>query len=210
MSEKLPVKIIALQPDIQPTETILDEQSCTIGRAPQCEIVITGMQSKLVSRLHARIDVSGPRYLLQDEKSANGTYVNGRKIFEPHLLVHQDAIGLGSPAPLLRFVDDDTTSLTEHRLLYDERFRHFMLDNVKVELSPGQFRLLEHLYKHANLVCSRQTCYEAMRSVPYEPARDSNALDRAVSKLRGRLRQVAPDAGDMIELIRGRGYRLNL
>lgn len=49
----------------------------TIGRAPECDIVV---QDVLASRLHARI-TSGPSgVVIEDLGSANGTFVNGRRI----------------------------------------------------------------------------------------------------------------------------------
>lgn len=49
----------------------------TIGRSPECSIVI---DNKLVSRLHASIQKIRDAYFLKDENSTNGTFLNGRRI----------------------------------------------------------------------------------------------------------------------------------
>lgn len=49
----------------------------TIGRSSDCSIVI---DNKLASRLHATIQKIRDAYFLKDEKSTNGTFLNGRRI----------------------------------------------------------------------------------------------------------------------------------
>lgn len=53
------------------------EGSTRIGRAPECELVL---DSREVSRVHARIEAWEGVYRLVDEGSSNGTYVNGRRV----------------------------------------------------------------------------------------------------------------------------------
>jgi pSer/pThr/pTyr-binding forkhead associated (FHA) protein len=84
----------------QPLSYALMTDICTIGRSPICHVLI---QQATVSRLHARIERSNGHYLLSDVGSANGTFVNGRHLRAPHLLVDGDMIGLGSAIPVLRF-----------------------------------------------------------------------------------------------------------
>jgi pSer/pThr/pTyr-binding forkhead associated (FHA) protein len=77
-------KLIALREDIKPVEKIIESDVCTIGRSPTCQVVIP---DKIVSRLHARIELDeGRRYILHDTNSANGTFINGQRIRDPHLL----------------------------------------------------------------------------------------------------------------------------
>ena len=49
----------------------------TIGRSPECSIVI---DNKLASRFHATIQKIRDAYFLKDEKSTNGTFLNGHRI----------------------------------------------------------------------------------------------------------------------------------
>lgn len=203
-----PARLIALAEhaaEIQPEDYLLEADICTIGRSPLCQIVVT---RPLVSRLHARIERTGPRYLLHDTSSANGTFVNARRITEPHLLADQDLIGLGSSAGLLRFLDADPTFVPSGRLRYDERAMLFYLGAQPLELPPTQFRLLHHLYQHLGDVCTRESCAQAIWGRDYEPGLDADALDRIVTNLRSQIRQIDSTA-DLIKTRRGVGYELS-
>lgn len=192
--------------EVQPADFVLESDICTIGRSPICQIIV---QRQLVSRLHARIERAGPRYFLHDAGSANGTFVNGRKLAEPHLLGDRDTIGLGAPAPLLRFLDADPTFVPTSRLRYDERTMLFFLGAQPLELPPTQFRLLHHLYQHTGDICQRESCAQAIWGRDYDPGMDADALDRIVTNLRSQIRQIDPTA-DLIKTRRGVGYELTL
>lgn len=206
-AETLPTQLIALHDDVQPGQFILPTGGCTIGRSPQCDIIIHNR--KEVSRLHAQIEPEGPRFVIRDHNSANGTFVNGARIYQPHLLQDRDTIGLGMPAPLLRFADADPTHVLAPRLLYQEKTMTFLLDNEPLVLTPQQFQLLSLMYRHSGEVCSRESCAEAIWGRPYEPGLDADALDRAIANLRRVLRQTAPDA-DLIQTRRSLGYVLTI
>ncbi len=191
---------------VQPAKFYLVNDVATIGRSPQCDIVV---ESKAVSRLHSKVERDGLRYLLSDTHSANGTFVNGRRLREPHVLQDEDQIGISQPAPLLLFVDADPTEFIAGQLRYDERSMTFFLDKQPLELTPAQFRLLFHFYQHAGVVCTRESCAEALWGRDYDPALDTEALDRAISNLRHKLREIKPEA-DMIKTVRGLGYVLEI
>lgn len=203
-------KLIALQPDIQPGEFILDADVCTLGRSPTCHIIIA---RPVISRLHARIerDEAG-RYILYDIQSANGTFVNYRPqtLREPYRLHHQDTIGLASPESLFRFEDGAATAPVHHsRLYYDQTQAHFFFDQQPLPLTPTQLRLMQHLYHHAYDLCTRASCAEALWNRSYDPILDDQALDRIVSNLRQQLRHLAPES-EFIITRRGIGYILVL
>lgn len=99
-------KLVALFKSIEPDEYVVETDVCTIGRSLTCTI---NVPAGSVSRCHARIERHGAHYLLCDANSSNGTFVNGRRIQEPHLLRDQDLIGLSADAPVLRFEDPDST-----------------------------------------------------------------------------------------------------
>jgi len=67
----------------------LENSQYVMGRHPDCDIVL---ESGSVSRQHARISKSGESFLLEDMKSRNGSFVNGRLINEPTKLVEGDTI----------------------------------------------------------------------------------------------------------------------
>jgi DNA-binding response OmpR family regulator len=203
---QLPARLLAMSADVQPGESVLEADAYTLGRSPLCQIMVP---RSIVSRLHAKIERDGPRYQLVDAGSANGTFVNGKRVQAPHLLSDRDLIGLGAASAILRFVDPDPTVIPVTRLRYDERTMTFTLGNSPLDLTPAQFRLLHHLYQFAGEVCTRESCAAALWGHDYDPGMDADALDRAFSTLRGQLRRVDAEA-DLIETRRGLGYVLHL
>jgi hypothetical protein len=98
---------IALEPPaatllVPPVTTVL----CRIGRDPRNDLVVSGALVH-VSRQHVqvqvRIDAAGTAFLLIDERSRHGTFVNGVRLAEPVVLRDGDEIGLGAPRCLLLF-----------------------------------------------------------------------------------------------------------
>ncbi len=68
-----------------------DKNEVTIGRDPEADIQIDNIS---VSRIHAKI-IIGPNYfLLQDLKSTNGTFVNGKRV-EQKYIKEDDEIMIG-------------------------------------------------------------------------------------------------------------------
>jgi hypothetical protein len=75
-------------------ELILSKPAITIGRAESCDIGLFG--DPKVERNHARIILQGNRYLLKDEDTPAGTYLNGKRIGEVAPLRSGDVIRVGS------------------------------------------------------------------------------------------------------------------
>ena len=73
----------------------LDKPEITIGRAPNSDILLS--KDKLTSRRHATVHYENGRYTVRDERSANGTFVNGQQIEElvPVELNDGDHLGIG-------------------------------------------------------------------------------------------------------------------
>lgn len=76
-------------------EFVLEKLEFAIGRAPNSDILLS--KDKLTSRRHATIRYENAEYILQDERSANGTFVNGQQIEEkaPYKLHDGDRVGIG-------------------------------------------------------------------------------------------------------------------
>lgn len=76
-------------------EFVLEKQEVVIGRAPSSDILLS--KDKLTSRRHATIHYENGIYTLTDERSANGTFVNGQQLDEkvPYTLRHGDRVGIG-------------------------------------------------------------------------------------------------------------------
>lgn len=76
-------------------EYMLDKPQMTIGRATSRDIALP--DDKLVSRRHLVVSCEQDGYILRDEGSSNGTYINGQlmEIMHPHRLQEGDQIALG-------------------------------------------------------------------------------------------------------------------
>lgn len=70
----------------------LEKNTTSLGRGSQCDIRVS---DHLVSRRHAAIVFENNEYILRDEKSSNGTLVNG-KIRTKHTLINGDRIHIGN------------------------------------------------------------------------------------------------------------------
>lgn len=70
----------------------LDDNDVVIGRAETSRLFIN---SDLVSRHHATIAYVGTRYVLRDEGSTNGTFVNDVRLTEPRPLDDGDTVKIG-------------------------------------------------------------------------------------------------------------------
>jgi predicted component of type VI protein secretion system len=73
----------------------LEKPEISIGRAPNSDILLS--KDKLTSRRHATVRNDNGSYVLYDERSANGTFVNGQQLEEmtPRVLQDGDHIGIG-------------------------------------------------------------------------------------------------------------------
>jgi hypothetical protein len=80
-------------------EMILSKPEITLGRGEWCDVGLFG--DPAVEKTHARIRRSGNNYVLADEETAGGTFLNGQRIRQPALLRSGDAIQIGSS--VLRF-----------------------------------------------------------------------------------------------------------
>lgn len=76
-------------------EYVLDKPQISIGRASSRDISIP--QDKLISRRHIVVSYKDGNYVIFDEGSANGTYLNGilLEAMHPYVLKHDDLITLG-------------------------------------------------------------------------------------------------------------------
>jgi predicted component of type VI protein secretion system len=69
----------------------LDRPQMVVGREPGCEITIDNLG---ISRKHCAFAAKGEAFIVQDLGSANGTFVNGKKIVE-HFLNDGDEVVIG-------------------------------------------------------------------------------------------------------------------
>ncbi len=67
----------------------LEGNTAILGRHPDCDIVL---ESGSVSRQHARVVLADGGYYVEDLRSRNGTYVNGRMVTSRQLLTEEDEL----------------------------------------------------------------------------------------------------------------------
>jgi sigma-B regulation protein RsbU (phosphoserine phosphatase) len=70
-----------------------DKPLLVVGRLPESEIFI---DEPVVSRHHADIFQVGEKYFVRDAGSRNGTFLNGKRVFQPAELAPGNVIGVGS------------------------------------------------------------------------------------------------------------------
>ena len=85
-------------------------------------------------------------------------------------------------------------------LVVDLRTRRVRMSGGEVELSAREFTLLETFMRHRGQVMSREQLLDHVWGYDYDPG--SNIVDVYVGYLRKKL------GGDLIETVRGMGYRL--
>lgn len=191
------------------SEIVLNRLAVTIGRDYTCDIVIPKDE---ISRRHAEISYQAPRYILTDKESTNGTYVNGQKLTQPHLLRNDDLIGLGDIEPLFRFGDPDPTRKVKSHVTFDTVKLIFFWRGQLLDLTPREFRFLHFLYQHKNTVCNRDGCAVAVWGRLYEHGGDDEGLDSIVGNIRRKCRQLDDSVNphSVIQTRRELGFLLSL
>ena len=90
--------------------------------------------------------------------------------------------------------------LTAGNIVLDLRTRRVAAGGQPIDLSAREFTLLETFMRHPEQVLSRQQLLDVVWGYDYEPG--SNVVDVYVGYLRKKL------GSDLIETVRGMGYRL--
>jgi pSer/pThr/pTyr-binding forkhead associated (FHA) protein len=178
-------------------------ETTTIGRAVECDIVIT---SKRVSREHSRLRREGRRVLLADLGSTNGTFLNDERILEPMELRDGDTITIGDVK--FTFRDPDTTigGMLRVELDLDASAGIVRVNRRVVNLSPKEFALLMHLYERRGKVCSKDDIGKAVWPEYQEGIYDYQ-IENLVRRLRARL-EPDPSNAQLLITVRGLGYKL--
>lgn len=98
----------------------------------------------------------------------------------------------------------DSQVLRFNRWTMDRNRRHLVSPSgVVVNLSSGEYRMLEALVSHPNRVLSRDQLMELLQGRSWGPF--DRSIDVQVSRLRRRLKENSEDE-DLIKTIRGEGY----
>ncbi len=188
---------------------LLNRDIISIGRRKDNDIVLPDRQ---VSRLHARIERQGDRYVLHDCGSKNGTFVNGHPVVAPQPLTDGDEIqialgfklffvGAEATAPLFRY--------PHRRIELNERSKQVWVAGQELQppLSSAQYRLLHLLHRNAGNVCSRDEIVQAVWPETGGVGVTPQAIDALVRRLRDRIKELDPNH-EYIVTVRGHGFRL--
>jgi hypothetical protein len=181
----------------------LTGEQITIGRAVECDIVVT---SKRVSREHSRERRDGWRVMLEDLGSTNGTFLNDERIMSSTALHDEDRIKVGDV--ILTFHDPDITfrDTPFPELEVDVAAGVVRVDRRIVTLAPKEFALLAYLYERQGVVCSKDDI-----GVAVWPEYQEGVYDYQIENLVRRLRaKLEPDSSDpqLLLTVRGLGYKL--
>ena len=88
------IPTLVMQQGPQPQQAFaLRKQLLTIGREIDNDLIINDVE---ISRHHARLTWQGDKWVIEDLRSGNGTFVNGRRISGPTVVGPGSQIGLGS------------------------------------------------------------------------------------------------------------------
>jgi hypothetical protein len=93
-TQQASARLILRRPDGQLQEYGLEKDEITIGRLSTNDVVLS--EDRSVSRRHAIIRRSNVGYVIEDQQSNNGTYVDGEKILYPFVLHNGQSIKIGS------------------------------------------------------------------------------------------------------------------
>lgn len=192
------------------------EQTMTIGRDPDCDLIIGERQ---VSRYHARFQVTENGVILEDLGSTNGTYCNSERIVDPVFLKDGDLIQVAMVQHFTFLTSDATMPLdteqlplaekSRRRLQLDTRSRRVWLAGKEVlpPLSAQQFRLLQYLDRNLGEVVPRQELIDEVWGEKEAAGVSEQAFDALVRRLRDRLKSIDRDHVYVVT-VRGHGLRL--
>lgn len=112
----------------------LDRPKMVMGRHPECELTL---DSGSVSRQHACINTQGRDFLIEDLKSRNGTFLNGRLISEPTRMNDGDLIRICDLEFSFHAEEEDRSALVESGLASggSSSFGIMMVDDTEGEAS---------------------------------------------------------------------------
>lgn len=190
---------------------VLENEETIIGRQEDCDIVL---DSRQISRQHARIVRDQEGYTLTDLRSKNGTFVNGEPVTAARRLQDGDEIQLALVFRL-GFVDTGATAPlyfetpARQGLRLDKEARMVYIQDRPLDppLSPAQFRLLELLCDHPDRVIERDEVVRTVWPDAMEEGISEQAIDALVRRLRERLAELDAQ-GQYIITVRGHGFRL--
>ncbi len=137
----MPKVIIKFKDSVQ-NEILLEKEIITIGRNPGNDICIDNLA---VSSFHAKIIKEGNKFLIEDLKSTNGTFLNKKRITKD-ALQDNDTVVIGKHTLLFLFPEADDTDKTldmkkprmDKTMVLDTKAHKEMLEAARAARSSGE------------------------------------------------------------------------
>lgn len=211
MQERVPQLILQGGPK-KGTEIPLTQDVATIGRLDGSDVVV---DDRLASRRHAEIERQHGQCILRDCDSRNGTFVNGERVSEPHILRDGDEIQIGLEFRAL-YIDPEATAplgaevaVVSRGLAIDRERREvwIKLEKLTPSVSKAQFRLLSLLAEKPGRVYSRDEIVAAVWPENAVQGVSDETIDALVGRLRRRIAAVDPNHSYIVT-VRGHGFKL--
>ncbi|GMV80727.1 MAG: hypothetical protein AMXMBFR7_19110 [Planctomycetota bacterium] len=114
----------------------LTAEKVVVGREPTCEIPIDNLG---ISRQHCAFAIKGGAYVVQDLGSANGTFVNGKRIVE-HYLNDGDEVVIGKY--ILRFRNEEQAKAApkKENVGVPDTLNTYVMDGAKIQEQLAKMR----------------------------------------------------------------------
>jgi hypothetical protein len=207
----------------------LGEEPITIGRDPSCTI---RLQSRYVSRQHARIEIQDGVPTLVDLGSHNGSLLNGVRVAGAAPLSGGDVITIATAPDATATIECVAQPVTAEMtrtlavdsipgaggspaapspaaqpdtLSVDVQIYEVRIGGRLLErrLSAQEFQLLSYLYERRDRVCTRQELGDAIWG---KDNWDTNMLHRLVHRLKEKI-EPAPETPRYVQTVPWVGYR---
>lgn len=183
----------------------LDRLPCTIGRAPNSDVLINDPR---VSRTHARVDWSDEHFAITDLGSTNGTLLNGSALVEEARLKDGDSISFAGVEAEFQVNAPTVVAPIAPRsgLTINTATHEVSVGGRAVNLSPKEYLFLAALHGCGGEVVSHADLAHEVWPEYEEPVPDEN-IHQLATRLR---RKLEPDAAKprYVVTVKGFGYRL--
>lgn len=190
--------------DPQKQEHLLPPEAAVIGRAVECDVVIT---STRVSREHARLRRDGRKWFLEDLGSTNGTFLNDERVIRPMELRDGDQVMAGEVTFIFHDPDTTTRENPVPDLDVDAAAGVVRVNRRAVTLSPKEYALLAYLHGRRGQVCSKDEIGRAVWPEYKAGGIFDYQIENLVRRLRTRI-ETDPANPQLLFTVRGLGYKL--
>jgi len=186
------------------------EDELVVGRDPACDICLPDRQ---VSRRHAFIRRGPEGFVVMDNGSKNGLWLNGVLVEGSMPLSDGDELSVAARFKLY-FVDAEATA----PIVFDQRGLRIDIETMAVyvngrpldpALSGPQYELLLALYRANGALVTRDDIVRAVWPDVDPGGVSEDALDALIRRLRMRLGEIDADHQYIVTL-RGYGFRLEV